>query len=364
MTVILFIIILGILVFVHELGHFLVAKFFNIKVDEFGIGFPPRLAKLFKIGETEYTLNWIPFGGFVKIFGETPDDESIDGPERDRSFVHKHPLKQIAVLVAGVTFNAIFAWLVISAGYMIGFPMPENNKYDLPVENAGLTVVNVSEDSPAETAGLMSGDKITVISNDEQTVVDPTFEELQQVVTATDVGPMLLTYTRGTESLDLLITPERSKEDEPLRIGVETERIGMTTLGPVEALSQGLVQTYDLTILITVEISKFIWQAITGSADYSQVAGPVGIAGLFGDASTLGAVYVLSLTALISLHLAIINLAPFPALDGGRIIFVIIEWITGKQLPVRAINIVNAVGFFLLIGLMVLVTINDVVRLV
>src|SRR3989338_7470827 len=164
MTVFLFIVILALLVFSHELGHFSVAKFFDIRVDEFGLGFPPRLWAR-KRGETEYSLNLLPIGGFVKIFGETPDDESLRGPDRARSLVAKPRLVQAAVLVAGVAANFLLAWLLLSLGYLFGLPPPVS-KLGLPDQQSppNLLIAALPPDSPAAGAGLKAGDELVALA--------------------------------------------------------------------------------------------------------------------------------------------------------------------------------------------------------
>src|SRR3989344_2465988 len=192
MTVILFIIILAVLIFVHELGHFLLAKKFGVRVDEFGLGFPPRLVG-WKKGETTYSLNWLPFGGFVKIFGENPDDESLHGKDKARSLTHKPRWQQALVLVAGVSFNVLFAWLLISAGFMSGLPtsveaMPEQN-FSTP---AKLIIVNVLPNSPAAEAGLKTGDELVYLKSatgESSVVGNQLTAELVREFVAGDAGP-------------------------------------------------------------------------------------------------------------------------------------------------------------------------------
>jgi regulator of sigma E protease len=155
MTIIIFIIVLAALVFVHELGHFLAAKSSGIRVDEFGLGFPPKLWS-FKKGETTYSLNAIPFGGFVKIFGENPDQESIEGPDKNRSFVHKPKYIQAWVLSAGVIFNILFAWILISIGYMVGMPVPVDYSPGVKIDNAIVTITLFRRAHRPKRPGLKS----------------------------------------------------------------------------------------------------------------------------------------------------------------------------------------------------------------
>ena len=184
MSIIIFIIILLVLVLVHEFGHFYSAKKFGIRVDEFGFGFPPKLFGI-KKGETEYTFNLLPIGGFVKIFGENPDDENTNGPDASRSFVNKPAWQQAVVLFAGVFMNFILAWILFSIGFMSGFPTSINSEIDPSiVKDVYTVVVSVIPKSPAENAGLKSGDKIVFIKsgNNETTFISP--ETIKSFVTA------------------------------------------------------------------------------------------------------------------------------------------------------------------------------------
>lgn len=363
MSIIIFIIVLALLIFVHELGHFIAAKKSGIKVDEFGIGFPPRAIRLFKKGETDYTLNWIPFGGFVKIFGETPDQESIEGPDKERSFVNKPKWIQAIVLVAGVAFNMLLAWILISIGFMIGLPTPADYPTSVELKNVKTTLLEVMENSPAERAGLQVGDKInsiTAVSKDE-TVSNPTPKEFSEITQ--NAEEVSITYQRGKEVETISIPSDGYEINGEKAIGVSLNSIGILKLDPLNAIWTGAITTVSLTKVVAVGLGNFLVDIFTGNSDFSQVSGPVGIVGLVGSASELGFVYLLSFVALISIHLAIINLFPFPALDGGRLLFVLIETVTRKTIPPKVANTVNAAGFVLLLILMVVVTYNDIIKL-
>lgn len=374
-SIIIFILILGILIVVHEFGHFIVAKKAGIRVDEFGIGYPPRAAKLFTWGETVFTLNWIPFGGFVKIFGENPDDESISGPESSRSFVHKSKIKQAAVIVAGVFFNVVFAWLLISAGFMVGLPTSvENSDNPSLVQNTHLVITSVAKDSPASEAGLKTGDTILALSAGAAgtgaagATKKESPESLNPEVVASFIGshgnsPINISYTRGSEAGDLEIVPRDGIAPGKKAIGISMDTIGTLKLPIHKALWEGAKTTVILTEATAIGLGTFLYDAVRGHSDLSQVTGPVGIVGLVGDASKLGFIYILSFTAFISINLAVINLIPFPALDGGRLLMIIIEAIKKSPINPKVANTINAVGFVLLILLMVVVTIHDIVKL-
>ncbi|MFA5889219.1 MAG: site-2 protease family protein [Candidatus Paceibacterota bacterium] len=367
MSIIIFIIILAILIFVHELGHFLVAKKAGIRVDEFGLGFPPKIfAK--KVGETTYTLNAIPFGGFVKIFGEDPEVEQAhygagSHDDRDRSFQFKPKWIQASVLVAGVSFNAIFAWLLISIGFMIG--MPYSIDYSrLSKNNVDYVLVDVLAGSPANIAGLVSGDKIISISDGEKSLrgKDLVIENIRKIV------------NEGGGKVEIVYNHE---DNPPTTISVEAENnpeLGFKTIGiamtngiiklPIHlAVLEGANTTWLLTKGTTVGLVGFLWKTITFKSDFSQITGPVGIATLVSQAKSSGFVYVLFLVALISINLTIINLLPFPALDGGRLLFVGVEAVIRRPINPVFVRWANGIGFAFLLLLMVVITGHDIFRL-
>jgi len=386
MTFIIFLIILGILIFVHELGHFLVAKGAGVKVEEFGFGYPPRALKLGSKWGTLFTLNWIPFGGFVKIFGENYEENKeglIDKKEQKHtvpalghkdkalgtvvfvpsSFTQVSKKWQAAILAAGVTFNIIFAWLILSLGFMIGLPTPIDNDYGVAVENPTLTVIEAISDSPAEEAGLKSGDKIKSLSFGEgQILSDLNLENTSDFINKSQ-GEILVKIDRGGEIIDFKITPNTKIEDDRKLIGISMDMIGTLSLPIHRAIYEGGKTTFDIAYATIYGIGDLVGKAIKGNPDISQIAGPVGIISLVGDATKLGFVYLLTFTALISINLAIINLLPFPALDGGRIIFVIIESITKRPINPKIAGSLNTVGFALLILLMLIITYRDILRL-
>lgn len=348
----------------HEFGHFIVARKAGIRVDEFGLGYPPRALKLFTWKETVFTLNWLPFGGFVKIFGENPNDESISGPESSRSFVNKSKPRQAAVLIAGVAFNVIFAWLLISAGFVIGLPTSVSNSTDADrIQNTRLVVTSVAKESPAEEGGLKVGDTITSINANGHSPAALEPLTVADFITGNGNYKINLSYSRGEEKSEIILTPREGIVPEKKAVGISMDVIGTLKLPVHEALWEGAKTTVMLIRATTVGIAVFIYDSVRGNSDLSQVTGPVGIVGLVGDASKLGFIYILSFTAFISINLAVINMIPFPALDGGRLLFTLIEAIKKSPINPKIANAVNTIGFFLLIGLMIVVTVNDVIRL-
>jgi len=353
-SIIIFIIILSALIVVHELGHFLVAKRFGIRVDEFGLGFPPRITKLFTWKGTPFTLNWLPFGGFVKIFGENPVDKIADLVADN--FQSKNRGIQASVLVAGVVGNFLFAWLLISLGFIAGLPAPAN--LSLPVENTRTVITTVLPLSPAATAGLKSGDIIVSLSRGE--IPSELAPEALSLFIARSVEPITFTVERGGEISTKVVAPEESIIKDRLAVGISMDVIGIVKLPPHKALWYGLKTTSELTLLTGQAIGTFIFEALSGRADLASVTGPVGIVGMVGDVRELGLTYLLTFTALLSINLTIINLLPLPALDGGRLFFIGIEGITRRSIPPRIFNVLNTVGFALLILLMLVITVQDV----
>jgi len=364
MSILLFIIILAILILAHEFGHFIVAKRSGIKVEEFGVGFPPKIFGK-KFGETEYSLNIFPVGGFVKIFGETPDQESISGPDAQRSFVNKPKYIQAAVLSAGVFFNILLAWLLISIGFIVGLPTSVDSiPAGRALENTSLVITEIIADSPAEEAGLNIGDTIVSLASGESVVRNPTPEEVQNIIAGGLGENIQITFKRGKNPEETAsIAPEEGIIDRPA-VGIAMDEIGTLKLPPHLALWEGAKLTATLTEATFFGLASFFGGIVTGQADLSAVAGPVGIVGIVGDASEFGFIYLLSLTALISINLAIINLIPFPALDGGRLLFLFVEIIKGSPIKPMVANTANAIGFALLVLFMVAITYNDIAKIV
>lgn len=364
MSILIFFIILLTLVLVHEFGHFIVAKKSGIRVDEFGFGFPPKLFGV-KKGETEYTFNALPFGGFVKIFGESPDADSINGPDASRSMVNKPKYIQAAVLFAGVFFNFVLAWLLISGSFVAGLPTsgerdPSLNYAVVPA----LTLISVMDDSPAADAGLMLGDRIVSIDSQKGETADPTVAQFQEAMSANSDKNVLVEYERNGARASAVVIPEEGVVDGHAGIGVSLDTVGTVKLPIHKALWQGFKLTGRLTVDTAISLARLVGDSFKGTADISTLTGPVGLVGVVGDAYAFGFVHLITLTAIISINLAIINLIPFPALDGGRLLFLLIEKIKGSPIKPKVANIMNIAGFFILIGLMLIVTYQDILRLV
>lgn len=367
-TTIIFLIVLTALVFVHELGHFLAARLFKIRVDEFAIGFPPRIVS-WMWGKTRYAINILPLGGYVKIYGENPDDERT--PD---SMLSKARWKQVVVLAAGVTFNIIFAWLLLSLSLMIGTKASSDAMPAELIHDAELTITMVAPGSPADQAGLKSGDEILSIANGRE-VLATTSLSVASVQNAIATSPSKISMTvrqhkdgvkAGEEQYEVkayTITPISGVVAGKKAIGISMDTIASIKAPFFKSFWYGARQTYYLTSNVVVGLYDFLKNVFIGNASLKQVSGPVGIAGAVGESAKVGFSSLLVIAAVISANLAVINLVPFPALDGGRIVVVAIEAVIRRELNPKIIQWVNGIGFLLLITLMIVVTVKDVASL-
>lgn len=365
MSIIVFLIILAVLILVHEFGHFIVAKKSGIRVDEFGLGFPPKIFSK-KFGSTLYTLNAIPFGGFVKIFGEDSHGEFLTEEDKKGSFVYKPKWIQALVLVAGVSFNIIFAWLLISFSFAMGVPSSVDYSGYGTVTDTHLMVTEVMQNSPAKNAGLKAGDQIVSVVSGQQMLSgeNVTPENVQNIISTSDAEQLDISFIRGEDPVSVArVVPNTQIVPGKRAIGIAMDEIGTLKLPIHLAFVEGFKTTYLLIKNTVIGLGTFLWNSILFKSDFSQVTGPIGIAGVVGEATKLGLTYIVSLTALISINLAVINLLPFPALDGGRLLFVIIEAIRRKPISPKFVKGANFFGFMILITLMIVVSAHDVLNL-
>jgi regulator of sigma E protease len=360
MSAVIFIAVIVALIVVHEFGHFIAAKLSGMRVDEFGLGYPPRALLLGKIGETEYTLNWLPFGGFVKIFGE-------DGGMGSRAFSTRPRILQALVLVAGITMNLVFAYVLITSALIIGTPRALSPNELATAEHVELAVANVLPGSPAAQAGLLPGDSILTAedSTGKWHATDP--QSFSAFVSSSNGETITLGVKHNDQEKTLSATPAKGiaiADSNRYALGVEVATIGVVPLSFVSAITEGANLTWETIVLTAQGLWHFFYGIFTLSADLSQVAGPIGIAGAVGSASAQGFGTLLSIMAIISINLALINLIPVPALDGGRLFFVIIESIIRRPIKPSVSQAVNAVGFALLILLMLVVSAHDIFKMV
>lgn len=384
-TVITFIIILSILVFVHELGHFVMARKFGVKVPEFGLGFPPRLFGTYKdkngkrkyvLGskkveeikdlndsDTLYSINLLPLGGFVNIKGENgaTEDEIARGKLDKDNFINCPIWQRSLILSAGVAMNVLLAAILISIGFMIGLPQVvdgEVSKY-AKISDKKIQITQVLSNTPADNAGIKMGDIVLSI-NDTVFTKDT---ELQKFVNKNSGNKLNYNIKRGKEEFIIEVTPIILEQTNKGGIGVEISETAIVKYPWYIAIYQGFITTIFLVISIIIAFFMLIKNLITGAGLGAEIAGPVGIATITGNMANLGFIYLMQFTALLSANLAVVNFLPFPALDGGRILFIIIEKIKGAPVKREIEATLHYVGFALLMLLVVLVTFKDIAKI-
>ncbi len=371
LTIITFILVLSVLVFVHELGHFWMARRFGVKAEEFGFGFPPRLWGIYKNEQgkwkhvggrkevrdcpgTVYSINWIPLGGFVKIKGE-------DGQEPDEkdSFASRPIWQRAIMLSAGVSMNVILAAVLISFGLMFGMPQAlDNLGPKARVSNQQIQIIQVLPDTPASLTQIKMGDFILSINGKEFT----DYEELQSFVNEHTGEELEYRIKRGKEVLTMKVTPEIIKETGKGGIGIAVAEIGLVKYPLTIAIWEGIKTTGLLIWVIIIAFYELIKGIFIGQGVSANLAGPVGIAAITGQVARMGFIYILQFAALLSINLAIINFIPFPALDGGRVLFLIIEKIKGSPVKREVEAVIHNIGFALLMILILVVTFRDVAK--
>ncbi len=353
-TIITFIIILGVLVFVHELGHFVMARKFGIKVDEFGFGFPPRIFGI-KKGETIYSINWIPLGGFVKIKGE-----SGEGKDQQDSFAAKPAWQRIIVLSAGVLMNFALAYVLYTTGHIVGLPqqVTDEEAATLTIRDSHVVIASTAPDSPAAKAGILAGDWVVTLDGQPMTSINGT----QEYIATHNKEAIKFSLQRQGAVKEFLITPAILEAGKEPMIGIGLTRTAIVHYSFFQALWQGLVTTLAVMVSILTAFGLLIKSLVTSGGAGADLSGPIGVAVITGEVVKMGWSYVLSFAAILSINLGIVNILPFPALDGGRILFVIIEKIKGRPMNERVEQIAHTVGFSLLIALMVFVTYQDILR--
>ncbi len=354
LSVIVFIILLLGLVLVHEWGHFIVAKKAGCTVEEFGFGFPPRLLAVFWRGTT-YSLNALPLGGFVKIEGEDMLDEK---PEQT-SFASKSAAWRILILSAGVMMNVVLAWVLLTVQSVLGSPTLVTEQNEEQLKDIQTYVIGVAPNSPAAESGFQELDRIIRIGN----IMRPSITEIRQMSEIKAGSELEIVIQRQGRDETIKLTPRSEPPVNEGPLGINLASTGLATYPWWIAPWEGLKKTFNVLVAILVQIVIVISSLIRGGNVSGDIAGPVGIAVLANQVTQLGLVYILEFGALISLNLAIINILPFPALDGGRIVFVMIEKMRGgKRLAARFEQYVHLAGFALLILLMIIITFRDIGR--
>ncbi|PJA47323.1 RIP metalloprotease RseP [Candidatus Uhrbacteria bacterium CG_4_9_14_3_um_filter_36_7] len=354
-TIIIFLLLLSILVFVHEFGHFITAKKMGMKVEEFGFGFPPRLFGI-KRGETIYSINWIPLGGFVKVKGESGEFK-----EEQDSFASKPVWKRFIVLVAGVVMNLILTVVLLSIGFWIGIPSVVHK--DLPasvdINDKAIRIISVLPQSPADQSGMQMGDKL--ISIDGQTFEDADGARL--FIEEAQGQELSMVFSRADEQKQVFVKAEFLPEVGKSALGIGLVQTALISYPWYLAIGEGITSTAVLTWEILKAFGNLLGNIIIHQEVSMDVSGPVGIAVMTGEVAALGLNYLIQFAALLSLNLAILNILPFPALDGGRVLFLLIEKFRGRAVSEKVEGAIHNLGFLLLMLLVVLVTYRDIVKL-
>ncbi len=355
-TTITFILILGLLIFIHELGHFISAIKTGVKVEEFGLGFPPRIWGKKGKGGIIYSINWIPIGGFVRIKGESGESR-----EDQDSFAHKSFWVRGLILSAGVLMNVFLAFVIFSVGYMFGLPtaLSEGHEASARVRELKIQIADVVQDSPAYQAGIMVADQILKIDSLEvKTVAD-----VQNYIKEHQDQVLSLSIKSEGEIREIQIKPEEIKDFAQGKVlGITLIKTGIISYNFFTSWYYGAMATWNLLITIIVAFYELFKNLFLGLGLTIELSGPVGVAVMTGRVVNLGWTYILQFTALLSLNLAVINFLPFPALDGGRFLFLIIEKIRRKPNNQKIENFIHTIGFSLLMVLIVVVTYRDVLR--
>jgi len=348
-----FVVVLGVLIFFHELGHFLVAKYFGVKVLKFSLGFGYKLVGK-RVGETEYLISTIPLGGYVKMLGENDDDaETLAPEEAGRAFNHQPVLKRIAIVAAGPLFNLALALFLFCALYLVSgmhVMIPE--------------IGQISADSPAEKAGLLKGDIILSVQGEAV----QNWLEIKELIRGHANEDLVVTVQRDEDVLSLTVRPEEAAVTNIFGEEVKSALIGIVAagkyrqvaLGPWQAIREGFRKTREVFVLTLLTIVKLF----QGVVSIKTLGGPILIGQMTGQLAQESFSYLIPLLAIISINLGILNLLPVPILDGGMIVFLLIELIVRRPISIRKRELAQKVGFVLLVFLMAVVFYNDILRLI
>jgi regulator of sigma E protease len=371
-TLLVFFLILSVLVLIHELGHFTAAKKMGIKVEEFGFGLPPMIWGK-KIGETMYSINWLPIGGFVKLYGEDREEDSSKagnlrlrsgraGNKKDkdaaRAFYAKPIWQRVVVLVAGVSMNFVLGVAIISYLFTQGVMVPTQRVH----------IENVLPGSPAVSAGLEKGDIVKQIIIKDGNATPKEFpiiksEDISKITKSHLGEEITLVIVRENTEKGISIVPRKDYPSKEGPMGIVISNYEEKKYPIYSAPFYGTKEAMVLSVELVKGIGMTIWKLISFQPVSKDVAGPIGIAELTGEAVKFGRMAVLELLGILSLNLAIVNILPFPALDGGRLMFILVEAVTGKKVKATWERYIHQAGMIVLLTLILLVTINDLVRI-
>lgn len=354
-TFIVFFAIIALLVLVHELGHFLAARRHGVKVEEFGFGFPPRLFGI-KKGETLYSFNLLPFGGFVKIFGE--DSSFSNDP---RSFASRSIGQRVSILAAGVFFNLILAFLLFSVVIGIGMPVDANDPLlGARVRDPRITIVDVIPGSVAKQAGLEIGDALVELRASGDILRPTAIRDIQDFIKTHQAETVDIEVLRDDRALAFSVLLPGAEEPGRGILGIAMANIGILQEPWYRALWSGLEMTIATFAGTIRGLTTLVAMLLSGDSVKGLISGPVGIFSIVGSSIHFGTSFLIVLVAILSVNLALINLIPFPALDGGRLLFLAIEGVRGRAINQKVSNFAHALGFAILILLMIVITYYDV----
>ena len=343
------VVVLGILVFVHELGHFLLCKLLGVGVEKFSLGFGPKVVG-FRSGETEYLLSALPLGGSVKMLGENDTGEDLPEEERARTFLGKSPFKRILIVAAGPVFNLFFAWFLMILIHLLGVP------------SATTKIGELVKDKPAARAGLLAGDVVTAVNGKAMS----RWGDLYKSIVDSKGELLVIQVKRGEKNLTFSLKPEQRSSKNLFGEATSTPAIGIVASGELfkerfgllESVEKGTTQTVSLIDLTVTSLAKMVQRVVP----MDSIGGPIMIAKMAGEQAAAGGVSLLAFMALLSINLGVLNLLPIPVLDGGHLLFYTMEMIFRRPVSMKVREVAQQLGLVLLISLMVLAFYNDVIR--
>lgn len=350
-TIIVFILILAVLILVHELGHFITAVKLGVDVEEFAIGFPPKIVSWKRRG-VRYSINWIPMGGFVKIKGE--QGEALDDP---RSFVNQPAWKKIFIVSAGVLMNFFLAFILLSVVFMSGFPQELTSDINQQnVRDKNIVILQIAKDGPADKAGLDIGDKILKVNgktfgNDEDVYAQLEFLRGENVE--------LTVLKNNNQEAIYNLRHEVLADEEESRLGIGITETGIIDYGFFGSIVQGAKVTFYMIVSIIVALYHLLANLIIRGDLAEGFGGPVAVAVVTGQIVKMGFIHIVYFAALLSINLGVINFFPFPALDGGRALFILVQAVTRKKLNEKVEAWIHNSGFIVLIILLIVITFRD-----
>ncbi len=357
-TAIIAILIFAMLVSVHEFGHFITAKLSGMYVEEFSIGMGPLLLSK-QVGETRYTLRALPLGGFVRVLGEDIAEEERSGIEpiqvpEERRYQNRPVWQRMIFAAAGSIMNMITAVVIFAVMFMV-------LGVAVPIENPDTTISALVENGPADNAGVEPGDKFIAI--DGQFI--ETWEEMTALINQASVeDTLLVTVDRKGQQFDVSIQPTLSDDGSRVLLGIYGLTAERQAVNPIRAIALGASTTWETTVMMVDVVGDLFTGKIDVMDDEEGLTGPVGIVQIIDESAKAGWVYVFNLAALLSINLGVINMLPIPALDGCKLIFLLYEALRGKPVAPEKEGMLNLIGFVLLMGLILVVTYKDIMRLI